>query len=87
METATFQQAGHDLVDWISRYLENVEQYPVLSRAQPGDIREALPDEAPRVGESWDAITADIEHVIVPGLTNWNHPCFFAYFAISGSGP
>ncbi|MEE2637083.1 MAG: pyridoxal-dependent decarboxylase [Acidobacteriota bacterium] len=87
METATFQQAGHDLVDWISRYLENVEQYPVLSRAQPGDIREALPDEAPRVGESWDAITADIEHVIVPGLTHWNHPGFFAYFAISGSGP
>ena len=59
MDAATFRKAGHDLVDWISRYLEDVERYPVLSRAKPGDVRKALPGEAPRVGESWDAITAD----------------------------
>ena len=59
----------------------------MLSRVRPGDIRDALPTAAPEAGESFDAILADVERVIVPGITHWNHPGFFAYFAISGSGP
>jgi len=87
MDPAEFRRAGHQLVDWISRYLENPEQYPVLSRVQPGDCRDALPTTAPVSGEGWDEIFADVNQLIVPGLTHWNHPGFFAYFAISGSGP
>lgn len=87
MDAATFRQAGHELVDWIGRYLEEAERYPVLSRVKPGEIREALPPEAPASGEPWSAIRDDVERLIVPGLTHWNHPGFFAYFAISASGP
>jgi aromatic-L-amino-acid decarboxylase len=87
MDPATFRRAGHQLVDWIGEYLENSERYPVQSRVRPGEIRDALPSAAPETGESMDAILADVERLIVPGLTHWNHPGFFAYFAISGSGP
>ncbi len=87
MDPAAFRHAGHQLVDWIGAYLEGIERYPVLSRARPGEIRDALPPAAPDTGESMDAILADVERLIVPGLTHWNHPGFFAYFAISGSGP
>ncbi|RUA01932.1 MAG: amino acid decarboxylase, partial [Candidatus Neomarinimicrobiota bacterium] len=87
MDPAEFRRVGHQLVDWIGRYLEDAERYPVLSRARPGDLCDALPSAAPERGESMDAILADVERHIVPGLTHWNHPGFFAYFAISGSGP
>ena len=87
MDPAEFLRVGHQLVDWIGRYLEDTERYPVLSRASPGALRDALPPTAPESGESMDAILADVERHIVPGLTHWNHPGFFAYFAISGSGP
>ena len=63
------------------------ERYPVLSRVRPGEIRDALPASAPEQGEPFDAILDDFERVIVPGLTHWNHPGFFAYFAITGSAP
>ena len=87
MDPVAFRRAGHRLVDWIGAYFEDIERYPVLSRARPGEIRDALPPTAPETGESLDAILADVERLIVPGLTHWNHPGFFAYFAISGSGP
>ena len=87
MDAAAFRRAGHELVDWIGRYLEEAERYPVLSRVRPGAVREALPAEAPAAGEPWSAIRDDVERLVVPGLTHWNHPGFFAYFAISGSGP
>ena len=87
MDGAAFRKAGHELVDWIATYLEDAESYPVLSRVRPGDVRDALPTSAPERGESFDAILADVERIIVPGITHWNHPGFFAYFAISGSGP
>jgi aromatic-L-amino-acid decarboxylase len=82
-----FRQQAHRLADWIADYLENPERYPVLPRVAPGDIRKALPTHAPEHGESFDAIFADFERVLVPGLTHWNHPGFFAYFAISSSAP
>ena len=82
-----FRSEAHRLVDWISRYLEGAERYPVLSRARPGEIRSALPPAPPPRAEPLEAILADVERVIVPGLTHWNHPGFFAYFANSSPGP
>jgi len=87
MDTAEFRRHGHELVEWIADYLDHAERYPVLSRVEPGDITAALPASAPEDGESFDAIMADFERVLVPGLTHWNHPGFFAYFAITGSAP
>ena len=87
LDPETFRSEAHRLVDWISRYLEGAERYPVLSRARPGEIRRALPPAPPRRGEPLEAILADVERVIVPGLTHWNHPGFFAYFANSSPGP
>jgi aromatic-L-amino-acid decarboxylase len=70
---------------WIDTYFAETRSYRVLSQAQPGDLIAALPAEPPREGESFDAIFADFETHIVPGLTHWNHPRFFAYFAISAA--
>ena len=87
MDSTAFRRHGHDLVDWIADYLEHSDKYPVLSRVRPGEIAAALPSNAPEEGEPFDAIMADFERVLVPGLTHWNHPGFFAYFAITGSAP
>src|SRR5689334_20275552 len=72
---------------WIADYLANPERYPVLSRVQPGDITRQLPAAPPEQPEPMDAIWADFESIVMPGITHWNHPGFFAYFAISASGP
>jgi aromatic-L-amino-acid decarboxylase len=87
MDTAEFRRHGHALVDRIADYLDEVERYPVLSRVSPGEIASALPSSAPEAGEPFEAIMADFERVLVPGLTHWNHPGFFAYFAITASPP
>jgi aromatic-L-amino-acid decarboxylase len=70
---------------WIEAYYTDTRRFPVLSRNQPGDLVRALPDQAPEEPESFDAIFADFERLIVPGITHWNHPRFFAYFAISAA--
>ncbi len=85
MDAADFRRHGHALVDWIATYLSETERYPVLSRVEPGAIRDALPNEPPANGTSFDEIFTDFERVLLPGITHWNHPGFFAYFAISGS--
>jgi aromatic-L-amino-acid decarboxylase len=82
-----FRRHGHALVDWIADYFEHVERYPVLSRVKPGDITTALPDHAPEDPEPFEAVMADFERILVPGLTHWNHPGFLAYFGITGSAP
>ncbi|MCW5851110.1 MAG: aminotransferase class V-fold PLP-dependent enzyme [Anaerolineae bacterium] len=87
MEPAEFRQFGHQIVDWIADYLAHPEQFPVLSQVAPGDIKGQLPTAAPLAGEGMDAILADFERIIVPGITHWNHPAFYAYFAITGSAP
>ena len=87
MDPAEFRRHGHALVEWIAEYLAGSERYPVLSRVAPGELRRALPAAAPERGESFDAIVADFERLIVPALTHWNHPGFFAYFAITASAP
>lgn len=73
------------VADWIDGYYRDARRYPVLSRYKPGELIEALPQAAPESGESFDAIFADFERLIVPGITHWNHPRFFAYFAISAA--
>jgi aromatic-L-amino-acid decarboxylase len=82
-----FRVHGHALVEWIADYLADPERYPVLPRVSPGDVRRALPEAAPEAGEPFEQIFADFERVIVPALTHWNHPGFFAYFAITASEP
>jgi aromatic-L-amino-acid/L-tryptophan decarboxylase len=82
-----FRTHGRQLVDWIADYLEGAERYPVLPRVAPGDVVSALPVRAPEHGETFDAIFADFERVLVPALTHWNHPGFFGYFAITASAP
>ena len=87
MNSDEFRRSGYALVDWIAEYLEHSDRYPVLSRVKPGDIVRALPSEAPEDPEPFERILADFERVLLPGVTHWNHPGFFAYFAITGSPP
>ena len=70
---------------WIDAYYSDPQRYPVLSRANPGDLIAALPERPPDEGESFDAIFDDFERLVLPGITHWNHPRFFAYFAISAA--
>ncbi len=87
MDPEAFRREGYRVVDWIADYLAHPDRYPVLSRVAPGDIRRSLPADPPEHGEAFAAILADFDKLIVPGITHWNHPGFFAYFAITGSAP
>jgi aromatic-L-amino-acid decarboxylase len=87
MDPEAFRREAHRLADWIADYLANPSQYPVLAQVAPGDVRNQLPADAPQLGESFEAIFSDFERIILPGVTHWNHPGFFAYFAITGSAP
>lgn len=82
-----FRQAAHAAVDWMAKYLGNVRSYPVLPNVNPGDLMDALPRSAPDRNESFDAILADFERVVLPAVTHWNHPGFMAYFGCTGSTP
>ncbi|MEP7105038.1 MAG: pyridoxal-dependent decarboxylase, partial [Chloroflexota bacterium] len=79
-ESAEFRAALDRASDWAVRYLEGVRERPVLSQVEPGAIRGALPAAAPEQGEPLDALLDDFEQVVLPGITHWNHPRFFAYF-------
>jgi aromatic-L-amino-acid decarboxylase len=87
MDAEAFRHYGHDIVEWIARYMESPERYPVLSRVKPGEIRDKLPDHAPEAGEPFEQVLQDFDRLLMPGITHWNHPGFFGYFAISASGP
>ena len=87
MDPEAFRREAHRLADWIADYLASSSRFPVLAQVRPGQLREQLPSEAPPSGESFETIFNDFERIILPGITHWNHPGFFAYFAITGSGP
>lgn len=82
-----FRRAGHALIDWIADYHAGIEQHPVMSRVQPGEIRAQLPASPPQHGEPFAAMMADVERVILPGITHWQSPNFFAYFPSNSSYP
>src|SRR4030095_9670648 len=87
MYPEAFRREAHRIADWISDYIANASKFPVLARVQPGEIIAALPTEAPVSGEPFEEVFADFDRILIPGITPWNHPGFFAYFAISASGP
>src|SRR6266568_9689799 len=82
-----FRRSGHQTVDWIAQYLSTVAEGPVLAQTKPGELLDALPQSAPEQGESFDAILRDFDKLVMPAVTQWNHPRFFAYFACTGSTP
>jgi aromatic-L-amino-acid decarboxylase len=73
--------------EWIARYLERVRELPVLAQVEPGEIREALPAAPPEEAEPFADVLRDLDEILLPGITHWNHPRFFAYFTISGNEP
>jgi aromatic-L-amino-acid decarboxylase len=83
----SFRKYGHELIDWVADYMETVETYPVMSRSKPGEIRAALPADPPKKGEAMQEIIEDLDRIIMPGITHWQHPNFFAYFPANTSGP
>ena len=87
MTPEEFRRYGHAVIDWIADYQSRVESLPVLSQAKPGEIRAALPSSPPLKGESFDDVLNDVDRVILPGITHWQSPNFFAYFPCNASGP
>lgn len=87
MEKEEFRRLGYGMVDWVADYLEEVREYPVRARVEPGDISGRLPAEAPLEGQPMDSIMEDFERLILPGMTHWQHPGWFAYFPANNSPP
>ena len=82
-----FKNNAYKVIDWIADYYKNVDSFPVLSQAAPGDIRAQLPDHPPEEGEPFEALLADMNEKILPGITHWQSPNFFAFFPCNSSGP
>jgi aromatic-L-amino-acid decarboxylase len=87
MSPEEFRKYGRAVVDWIADYYENIESQPVLSRVEPGELRALLPDRAPRDSEAFENLLSDVTDLILPGITHWQSPHFFAYFPANVSGP
>jgi aromatic-L-amino-acid/L-tryptophan decarboxylase len=86
-ETTDLRVDGAAALDWAASYLERVGELPVLAQVAPGEIRARLPASAPEEGEPFSAVLRDLDEIILPGITHWQHPRFFAYFSISSSQP
>jgi len=87
MSPEQFREEGKKMIDWIADYYEQVENYPVLSQVKPGDIANKLPEQAPAKGEEFTTMMNDVEQIIMPGITHWQSPNFFAYFQSNNSFP
>jgi aromatic-L-amino-acid decarboxylase len=85
MDQNQFRRYGHEFVDWVADYFDNIERYPVMSRVKPGDILSCLPAGPPEKGESMNAIFTDFKDIILPGITHWQHPNWHAYFPATNS--
>lgn len=85
MTPEEFRRHGHAAIDWIADYWATLDDLPVRAQVAPGDVRRLLPASAPEEGEPFDAVLADLDRVVVPGLTHWQHPRFFAYFPANSS--
>src|SRR5688572_20018318 len=80
-----FRRFGHEIVDWIADYFDNIENFPVLSQIEPGWLKNNLPQSAPETGESFSQVLEDVEKLILPAVTHWNHPNFHGLFSTSTS--
>ena len=87
MSPDEFRRRGHQMVDWVADYLENIEKYPVNSQVEPGTIRAALPDAAPEHPDDFADVMTDLDEIIMPGVTHWQSPHWYAYFPANSSGP
>ncbi|HKF02380.1 MAG TPA: aminotransferase class V-fold PLP-dependent enzyme [Candidatus Sulfotelmatobacter sp.] len=87
MTPEEFRRYGHAVVDWIADYQSRIESFPVQSRLKPGEVRASLPANPPTKGEEFEALLKDVEQLILPGVTHWQSPNFFAYFPCNASGP
>lgn len=87
MTAEEFRRNGHAVIDWIADYYTHIESFPVLAQVEPGAVRASLPQEPPAGGEAFDAILRDVEKLILPGVTHWQSPNFFAFFPSNASGP
>jgi len=87
MDRDSFRQFGYQFVDWVVDYLERIEEFPVKSLVNPGDIRKRIPDSPPLQAEPMERIFRDFEEIILPGMTHWQHPSWFAYFPANNSPP
>jgi aromatic-L-amino-acid/L-tryptophan decarboxylase len=85
METKDFRAHAHDLVNWIADYFENIEEYPVKSQLRPGDCKSSLPENPPVLGEPFEKIMNDFQSQVIPGISHWQHPGWFAYFPANSS--
>ncbi len=86
-DLTAFRHAAYAAVDWVARYLETVERYRVFPAVKPGDIRSRLPAHPPQNAEPFDSVLADLDRVVLPGITHWQSPMFFGYFPANASGP
>jgi aromatic-L-amino-acid/L-tryptophan decarboxylase len=87
MSADDFRRFGHEVVDWIADYFSHPERFPVLAQVKPGELRSQLPQSPPERGEPMSEILEDFRRLVVPAVTHWNHPSFFAYFATTASAP
>jgi aromatic-L-amino-acid decarboxylase len=87
MTPEEFRKYGRQVVDWIADYWERVESLPVRSQVEPGEVRRRLPAHPPEQGEPFEALLADMDRVVLPGVTHWQHPRFFAHYPANASGP
>jgi aromatic-L-amino-acid decarboxylase len=87
MDNREFRKYAHELADWMADYFQDIEKYPVKAQTEPGEIIGQLPLSPPRNGETMDKILADFKKIILPGMTHWQHPSFFAYFNANNSYP
>jgi aromatic-L-amino-acid decarboxylase len=87
MSSEAFRAHGHAVIDWIADYYDRIESYPVLSPAKPGEIRASLPERPPEAGEPFDRMLADVDEKLMPGITHWQSPHFYAFFPANASGP
>jgi aromatic-L-amino-acid decarboxylase len=83
----SFREDGRAALEWAARYLERVPELPVLARVRPGEIRSRLPASPPEQGEPFSAVLRDLDAIVLPGTTHWQHPRYFAYFAVTASEP
>ena len=87
MPPEEFRKHGYQLIDWITEYLKEAEKHPVLSNIKPGDVKNKIPAAPPAKPDAFTDVLSDVDKIIMPGMTHWNHPNFMAYFNSTASAP